>query len=559
MKKYSIVLGMTICFLALAGCNLIPRDDGDAGKEAPIITYSPKEEPKKTEPSEAPSFEPTAEPGVSPSPIVVPKSDVTPLEVTFTTQKTDYMWSGDRYLLTGQFAQFYADYDENEVLAEALSELNVELMDRFDSVYGPLLEDINENCTDPLEWIFGTFEESVYPAVIRSDSNVVSLLTYEEYYGGGAHGDSVYRGYNFDTKTGKRLSIMDVVGNMDAFLDALCENLTDVPDDFFAGSTLKQYLADNYLNGSFAFNFTIDEECLTVYFNNYEIAPYAYGPSIAHLKFKDYPMLFNLKYVEIPYSYAVLLNEYAPFMHGFAGEDALNKLVFTTAKDDYEDLYAPITSYVISNNGKLYTRYCNADRVSPYFMHTGDKDYLYVAVNDYCDNEYIDIFEILKDKYYFLGTMENTVLVTEYEYAPDSGVAGTSTLADPSDFKVYFYNDLPYTGLSIQYCEIGSDGFPRAKENVYHFSEWCFVYVAYDFDAEVLTKDWERTGNMATLKKNDCYYIRRSDGLTYLDIEDGNGNGYRLNMRRDDETGDWCYIGDEWTMPLYQLFMVEDY
>ena len=49
------------------------------------------------------------------------------------------------------------------------------------------------------------------PYVLRADENVVSYEQFYDDYYGGAHGYHSYTGFTFDTKTGKKLDIYDVI------------------------------------------------------------------------------------------------------------------------------------------------------------------------------------------------------------------------------------------------------------------------------------------------------------------------------------------------------------
>ena len=108
---------------------------------------------------------------------------------------------------------------------------------------------------------------------------VLSYQTTTDCYLGGAHGSHVVNYYNFDKKSGKLLSIEDVVPAEKEMLvlmameEQLCkdweaEDITDLQEK--TGITM---LGDLYLTN----NFLLKNDSILFLFNQYEIAPYAAG------------------------------------------------------------------------------------------------------------------------------------------------------------------------------------------------------------------------------------------------------------------------------------------
>lgn len=62
-----------------------------------------------------------------------------------------------------------------------------------------------------------TYSDSILFTVTRADSNVISFLITNEWYGGGAHGLYGSTGLNYDTCTGELIDFADLSENADAF------------------------------------------------------------------------------------------------------------------------------------------------------------------------------------------------------------------------------------------------------------------------------------------------------------------------------------------------------
>ena len=109
--------------------------------------------------------------------------------------------------------------------------------------------------------------------------DVLSYMVHTECYLGGAHGSHDTRFYNFDTESGKLISIDDIIpaGRRKEALEAMGEQLcadygvatlADLQEQ--TGITM---LGDLYLTN----NFFLHDDSITFIFNIYEIAPYACG------------------------------------------------------------------------------------------------------------------------------------------------------------------------------------------------------------------------------------------------------------------------------------------
>ena len=154
----------------------------------------------------------------------------------------------------------------------------------------------------------------------RADDKVVSYLRESYSQLGGAHPSTYFAGKNYDTKTGSELTLQDVVTNYDDVyqyvLDELAKNEKKQPENencYFDGyeDTVKEMF---YGNSDFESAVTdanseetglypmpasvqwyLGDDGLNILFNDYDIAPYAYGPSL----------------VTIPYDSGLIVSEYA--------------------------------------------------------------------------------------------------------------------------------------------------------------------------------------------------------------------------------------------------------
>lgn len=125
--------------------------------------------------------------------------------------------------------------------------------------------------------------------VLYSDADVASFSLSEQAYTGGAHGLSTVLYYNFDLQNGRQLTLADL------FVPGYEEELTRIGETQFrkmkqlsAGETLS---SAGFWFGNDRFklndNFAITKAGIAFYYNNYEIAPYAMGPTELLLTYQD--------------------------------------------------------------------------------------------------------------------------------------------------------------------------------------------------------------------------------------------------------------------------------
>lgn len=197
------------------------------------------------------------------------------------------------------------------------------------------------------EWFIETFNDSKeigFPAdgltsdtkalIKRSDSNYFSYETETYFMGGGAHPTYTFWAHVYDSKDGSELPMSKVVTDKDKLISEIRNVLmTDYADvDYFdLDDSLAHYELDPVGDTTEKFNFTwsLSYDGIRIYFNQYELAPYASGYQIVDLKFDDYPDLFVDDVKNVPDSYGTYLD--------FDYDDNYNQLQVIEMKSDKGD------------------------------------------------------------------------------------------------------------------------------------------------------------------------------------------------------------------------------
>lgn len=154
--------------------------------------------------------------------------------------------------------------------------------DRFDSYGG------SDDMYTGTEW-----NDTFYYTVERNDSQVFSVSCTEDSYLGGAHPFIETTTCNFETSSGRMLSLYDVVLNYDEIYNdviAYLTKLTEENEDVFLYDGWEQMVYDRFYGGVDEFdgpNWYTKEDGIVIYFNGYEIAPWAAGEMDVTINMSD--------------------------------------------------------------------------------------------------------------------------------------------------------------------------------------------------------------------------------------------------------------------------------
>ncbi|MCI0919936.1 DUF3298 and DUF4163 domain-containing protein [Sphingobacterium rhinopitheci] len=144
--------------------------------------------------------------------------------------------------------------------------------------------------------IHGTWFKDVNSQVILNTPMLISLATQVNEYSGGAHGQHYTLYANFDLHRNQTIILEDILQK-----DKLKE-LTAIAEKHFRKQENiyeKESLSKDFFfeDGIFTLNdnFGFTKNSLIIYYNEYEIRPYADGPTILEIPYKDLKDVFNIR------------------------------------------------------------------------------------------------------------------------------------------------------------------------------------------------------------------------------------------------------------------------
>ena len=113
--------------------------------------------------------------------------------------------------------------------------------------------------------------------VLTNSDNYLSITSRTDENLLGPHGTYTIEGWNFDKKTGNKISIFDLVKNKDDLKNYILKWCEDHKEELTLDENYKDTI-EEYFNGNKELSFCIDNEDVLVTFQVYDIAPYAVGP-----------------------------------------------------------------------------------------------------------------------------------------------------------------------------------------------------------------------------------------------------------------------------------------
>ena len=263
-------------------------------------------------------------------------------------------------------------------LADALMQLKEQKEHNFDMATESLLDSqqfMIETESYPID-----LTDYTECRVLRADNVLFSFIETNENYYGGAHGMYSVAGYAYDVEPGKNLSFTDIVVDETKIRDLIAEKLDEEYGDIFFDDI--HTLIDQYDFNSLCWRISYFD--VTLYFNPYDLGPYASGSQQVVFPFSEYADLFDEKYLSVPEQFVTQLSEYEQFCMDVNG-DGKNEDIGLSSKYLEDDCL----SVLISVDGKETDSDSRSYRIDTYLIKVQNKVYLYLF--EHHENDYVTL------------------------------------------------------------------------------------------------------------------------------------------------------------------------
>ena len=429
-------------------------------------------------------------------------------------QKVDYYWD-EEYETTiagiacplvklGEYEeQAYPELAKN--LAANMNARESKLFDNYERLKEFAQEEYSEH--------YREYETSESAIIRRADSRVMSILFNGFLFEGGIHGEYYYWGENYDTETGSLLQLTDVVKDADEFSGLVKEQLYTYweEESFYEDFDFEQYFKENLDQ----IPWIIDYHGITVYFNHYDIAPYATGVLTATVAFDANPELFHKGYTQTPDSYGIQLDMETPFYYDVDFDGELDEILVYGIPNEYDfivhNVHVDQEYYVEADENVIYAYQI----YTPHLLHMADgRTYLLIenqTDNDYRTNTLYELTTGTPVRMYDIPSGIHTTFDEEEEQLY------REVLTNPYSFKMDSRTWCVGTYDGYQTYGLGEDGFLLNYEGYYTFDKMPEFTVLKDFPVQIVNEFGEVL-ETTVVKKGEFVKYYHTDSATFADF-----------------------------------------
>ncbi len=268
--------------------------------------------------------------------------------------KSEYDDEGD--LLASTEYDAIGIHDEGEgldALSEALSAYNRQ-REQNAAITQDTLAEIAREDAEESEDFYG-YQSISGIDIKRADGRVLSFTDSFYEYTGGAHGNGGTTGISFDAKTGEKLDLSDLISDKDALKDYV---MAELEARYGADGGLFDGWQDTVRNdidevpyaetegfedaeGNMSAEFALSASGLEIYFQPYEIGPYALGTVTVEIPYTEESIGFNEAYLPLEEQSVWELEAYIELPLDVDGdeEDETIGLSFQAQEDQSQSTY----------------------------------------------------------------------------------------------------------------------------------------------------------------------------------------------------------------------------
>ena len=507
MKKTLITVILMGAMLAACGKEEEVKDTPAAREREPKVE---KEEPTPVEEPEDP-----AEPA-EPKPAA--ESDVKYIPLTLDNNYNAVYDKDEEYKIRfeGSYDEPVLNCDDYYALKYSLSELGSELKEYVDQASTDYMEYAYEDDAFEDDWSYYYYRTSD-TQISRADTKAVCLCVSWEDFAGGVHPNYYYETYCFDTQSGKKLKLEDVIdtSKQPEMLELIEKKALEENDGLeeMLLNDLGDVLQEEADLGQLSFN--LDRKGLTFYFSPYEIAAYAAGGTVVTIGYDEIPGLIKDEYKQLPADYftEVGCTDYSDIRTLADGRTVAFNMDYDDEAGQTVHVKLDGTDYSFEDYGYYSTFY---------LAEKNGKNYAYRETQR--DNDYVDV------TVYDLNGKEPK----EISY---TGASFTDGAFNPDCMTMRSRGELLSTYSMVNDYRIKDDGSLEAINDYYLIKSWdgeWVVTMMQDLEAEARDSFEDQMTYTMFLSKGDRMAFYATDNETYVDFMTDNGSFVRIYVDSSD-------------------------
>ena len=368
------------------------------------------------------------------------------------------------------------------------------------------------------------YKDSHASKVLRADENVLSIISNDYSFEGGAHGYYEVFGEAFDVETGAELSLLDVITDKEKFTLELKDRLLEKYQDSGFLVDLDEYFSNLSFEGENELSWSIDYSGLTIYFEPYEIASYAEGLLTVRFSFAENSELINDKYENVPKDYITPVTTWTESYADINADGEEEPILLVATAPDVDNGY---DNWEWRVGDKQITGVTEAYDNESYLVKKDDKYYAYMFNSVENDYHMLVIFDIATGKSFGddFGFGNYHIHGKDNDYDEEFFRSTVEAFINPDSVNLDSRLDVlgTYTGTKNYY--ISEEGTPVSEEDFYFVPNMQFmISPVHDVNCKIVDKEGNIIEENAVLPKDSMLRIVRTDGEKTADLQAGDYN-----------------------------------
>ena len=449
----------------------------------------------------------------------------------------DQEYDAQGQLLASVSYQTIKLYDETGSLGAlnaALDEWNAARAEEADVEFKALLEIASAASLLSSAEFFNGYQSQSSIEIMRADSSLLSFIETVYSFTGGAHGNAGLSCANYDSETGRKLELTDVVSDTEALADYIIEHMGDGAFDVQGlfedwQDIVRAEITDGTENAfteesaaadeSAKLKFVLTEDSLRAYFVPYEIGPWALGTVTVDVPYTVKEIGFNEAYISGTEQTVWRLDPYTELRLDINsdGVDEVIELSYQTTEDQNQFAYKLFVGEGQSEEieGSSVSGSCGYGIQQAYIMKTPEDGYVFygecLSDNDW---RYLTIIDI--------SDMSEAEPVEYYEAFYDNVPVSSGS------FYLSTRGDLISTCMLRREHKAGANGLPLAVQEDFYVNDLLLTS-----KIEVRGTD-TKTGSELVIPVDTDLRVVSSDEFEHVVVELEDGRQAELTIDADE-------------------------
>lgn len=383
-------------------------------------------------------------------------------------------------------------------------------------------------------------------SVRRADTSVVSLMFETVVSQGTEEEVSAVDAVTIDTQTGRELALSEVVTDVSALTEAVCEVLSECSapeaDRLKNGADGEQSVREALEQGAWL----LENQGLTVFILSEENGGDPEKRRTVTLSFAQYPDLVKKEYQRVPERWGCELSLERDCYVDLDGDGSLHRLLVSGEKTEYGDYQAQ----TIWLDGVPLTETLYAFTLEPMLWHLGEgKTFLWMENVGPSDYRTISIYDLSGGAAERIGEADGARVL---HFDAETGASLHEVLSDPDAFDLVTRTFLLGTYDGVRSYQLGEDGTLKEKEECFRIlpedgREILFT-VRTPFFMDLIDGTGTVRGTTELLTGAELSYDR-TDHASFADVRLPDGQLGRLWVSTDSTNGAVLVNG----MPLEEV------